>query len=174
MTRNRIWAASSLESTGGRAAAAISVLVLGLGLTACGSTTATSTQSAAESILGGDITMEDGNLSVEASAGAFGVGPDLTMPDTWPAAVPAFNRGNLIGVEVIGDQATATWSTQLTPEDALGHYRSLLVLAGLNIVSDVDSLGQPTLQATGRGYRVNATAIDSGPQTSMIVTAVAN
>ncbi|MBU6279996.1 MAG: hypothetical protein KGN78_12200 [Actinomycetales bacterium] len=174
MARNEIWAAHSLQTLSGHAAAAVGVLALGLGLAACSAGTTSSTQSAAESILGGDITMEDGNLSIDASAGAFGVGPDLTMPDTWPTSVPAFNRGNLIGVEVIGDQATATWSTQLTPEDALGHYRSQLVLAGMNIVTEVDSLGQPTLQATGRGYRVNATAIDAGPQTSMIVTAVAN
>ena len=174
MSRCGMWTASILHSTGSRAAAAISVLALGLGLTACSAGTVSSSQSAAESILGGDISVDDGNLSVDASAGAFGVGPDLTMPDTWPASVPAFSRGNLIGVEVIGDQATATWTTQLTPEDALGHFRSQLVLAGMNIVTEVDSLGQPTLQATGRGYRVNATAIDSGPQTSIIVTAVAN
>ena len=174
MTRNRMWTARGSQGTGMRAAAVVGVLALGLGVTACTSGTTTSTQSAAESILGGDITMEDGNLSIDASAGAFGVGPDLTMPDTWPAAIPSFSRGNLIGVEVIGDQATATWYTHLTPDDALGHYRSQLVLAGLNIVSDVDSLGQPTLQATGRGYRVNATAVDTGSQTSIIVTAVAN
>ncbi len=170
MTRYSVVAhAHSLHSTGVRAAAAAATLALGLTLVGC----STGTTSSEDNILGGSVTMEDGNLSVEASAGAFGVGPDLTMPDTWPSPVPAFSRGDLIGVEVLGDQATATWYTELTPEDALGHYRSQLVLAGLNIATEVESMGQPTLQATGRGYRVNVTALDSGVQTALVVTAVA-
>lgn len=149
------------------------VLLLGTpALVSCGDAIQQGAEQIAEGALGGDVDITDEGLTIEGEGGEnLALGSDLALPESWPAAVPAFEGGSLSVVSVSAGNANAMWTYEGTGDDALATYRSALESAGYVIETESTIGGLTVMNAAGNGFRIDATIGEVAGQTSVTVTA---
>jgi hypothetical protein len=157
---------------------AIAALVAGLALgavtlTACGSAQ-DAIENAAGDAIGGDVNLEEGELSVTDSEGnSIQLGENVSLPDNWPAEVPAYDGGSLMTVVVSGDGATvnAVWLSDASPEDAMAAYSAILESAGYTKGDVTAAAGMSTSTFTGNGYTVTVLTMSSDSGSTVTIEA---
>ena len=148
---------------------AASVLAAGLALTmtACGQ----AAEQAAEQAIGGDVDVNDGNVTVKDDEGnEVSVGENVELPADWPSAVPAVEGGTLMmaGVDADGG-ASAMWQVQADPESASTAYGSQLESAGFTKDAEAMLDTAAMRQFAGNGLRVSVSASESDGSTAVLV-----
>jgi len=131
-------------------------------LAGCGSAAESAIENAAGEAIGGDVDLDNGNLTVTNSDGSqVQIGENLAVPDSWPAAVPTYDGGALLSVTVDGDgsRANAMWKTDAAAEDAIDAYTAALISAGFAPREVNEMEGVNTADFTGNGYSVTLLAI---------------
>ena len=149
------------------------VLIIGTpALAACGEAIQQGAEQLAENAVGGDVDITDQGVTIEGKGGEdLAMGSNLSLPDSWPSAVPAFEGGSLSVVSVSGGSANAMWTYEGTGADALAAYRSALESAGYVIESESTIGGLTVISADGNGYHLDATIGEVAGQTSITLTA---
>ena len=142
-------------------------------LSACGGIAEHAAEQAAEQAIGGDVDVEDGQVTVtDASGNAMAIGENVALPDDWPAEVPAYDNGQLAMVTVQADgSANGMWMTDVTPEEAAAAYEAQLTSAGYTSASTSNLGGMIVAEYEGNGYKVSLQTIAAEGQTSLIVAA---
>lgn len=142
-------------------------------LASCGDAMQQGAEQLAEGAVGGDVDISDEGVTIEGEGGQnLAMGSNLSLPDSWPAAVPAFEGGSLSVVSVSGGNANALWTYEGAGDAALAAYRSALENAGYVIETESTIGGLTVINAMGNGYSVDATIGEVAGQTSITVTAV--
>jgi hypothetical protein len=139
----------------------------------CGQAAEQVAEQAAEQAIGGDVQLDDGNVTVTDDEGnEVAIGEDVSLPDTWPAEVPVYEDGTLAMVSTQADGAAfATWMTDATPEEAATSYDAALTAAGFTLETDSNMGGMVVREYVGNGYTVGVSVIESDSQASVMVTA---
>lgn len=156
-----------------RAAALMVVIAVagGVTLVGCGQMAESATEKLIEGAAGGDVNVdvEGDGVTVEGENGGFAVGGDLSLPENWPADIPAYGGGSLVMVSVdsASGGATAVWSTEESVDDAAASMRSAVEGAGYAIESDSQMEGLRAFSATGNGYRLDVSVGGSDGATSV-------
>ncbi len=153
--------------------ALVAALMLGTpALAACGDAIQQGAEQLAEGAVGGDVDITDQGVTIEGEGGEdLAMGSDLSLPDSWPPAVPVFEGGSLSVVSVSGGNANAMWTYEGSGDDALAAYRSALESAGYVIETESTIGGLTVINAQGNGFRIDATIGEVAGQTSITVTA---
>jgi hypothetical protein len=150
------------------AALAASVPLMG----ACGSSVEQAAEQAAEQALGGDVNIEGDSMTMTDEEGnEVAVGEGISLPDTWPDSVPAFEGGTL-GVASVNADGTASgmWTTDAASADAVAAYGAALESAGFT-QSSTSAMGDLNIaDYTGNGLTVNVSAIAADGTTTVVVT----
>ena len=146
------------------AAAAVSIALLAGAplLAGCGNAAESAIENAAGEAIGGDVELNDGNLTVTNSDGTqVQIGENLSIPDSWPAAVPTYDGGTLLTVSVEGDgsRANAMWKADVAAQAAIDAYSAALTSAGFTAGTVNDMDGVSTADFSGNGYSVTLMAI---------------
>jgi hypothetical protein len=152
------------------------ILALGVPVIAgCGGAIQNAAEEAAgNSAVGGDVNIEDDGISVTDSNGnEIQLGDDVSLPDNWPSAVPAFEGGQLKSVMVAGDGASvnAVWQADGTADEAAKAYGAALEAAGFTPGDMTSTAGMTGGDYTGNGYKVNVVVIAADGTTSVMVNA---
>lgn len=152
-----------------------SILALGTpALVSCGSAVENAVEEAAGNALGGDVSIDDGNMTVtDAEGNEMQIGENIAVPDNWPAEIPVYEDGALISV-VIGSggaSINAIWTTTGTPEEAAAAYGSALESAGFSGGDTSAVAGMSSMDYTGNGYTINVTTIAADGSTTLMMNA---
>jgi hypothetical protein len=143
-------------------------------LTACGSAVENAVEEAAGNALGGDVSIDDGNLSVTDEEGnEMQLGENVSVPDNWPAEIPVYDNGKLISVMVAGDGSSvnAVWQTDATVEEAAAAYGSALEASGFTAGDTSAITGMTNATYDGNGYTVTVTTLDAEGTATLMVNA---
>ena len=149
-------------------------LVLGTPMLAsCGGIAENAAEQAAEAAVGGDVDINDEGVTVTDDEGnEMAIGEGVSLPDTWPAEVPAFDGGTLSMVTVQKDgSANAMWQVDGTAEEAAAAYGATLEAAGYTSESTSNIEGMMGGDYTGNGYTVNVVSLAADNETTLMVTA---
>lgn len=149
------------------------MLVVGTpALTACGQAAESIVENAAGAAAGGDVDIEDGQVTVQDSEGNnFAAGDNVDLPDSWPSAVPVPDGGTLISVMTSADSTTANaiWTVEASQDDAGKAYGDQLTGAGFTADSTQAVAGMVGGQYTGNDLKVNVVVLDADGKTSIMV-----
>lgn len=142
-------------------------------LAACGGVAEQAAEKAVEAAGGGDVDIDNGNVTVtDESGNAFVAGENVTLPDNWPSAVPAFDGGTLSLATVQADgTAGAMWIVDGSPEDAAQAYGATLEAAGFTQSQISNAGGMSIAQYDGNGFTVGVTAVEADGKTGLTVSA---
>ena len=143
-------------------------------LTACGSAIENAVEEAAGNAVGGDVNIDDGNVSVTDSEGnEMSIGEDVSIPDNWPSEIPVFDNGKLVTVVIGsgGSSVNAMWTTDATPEEAAAAYGSALESAGFTKGDVSAAAGMASGDYTGNGYKVTVVTLSADGASSLMVNA---
>ena len=141
-------------------------------LAGCGDAIQQGAEQIAEGAVGGEVDITDEGVTIEGEGGEnLAMGSNLSLPDSWPTAVPAFDGGSLSVVSVSAGNANAMWTYEGSAEDALASYRAALESAGYVIETESAIGGLTVINANGDRYRIDATIGEVAGQTSITLTA---
>lgn len=143
-------------------------------LTACGSAVENAVEEAAGNALGGDVNVDDGNISVTDEEGnEMQLGENVSVPDNWPSEVPVYDNGKLISVMVAGDGSSvnAVWQTDATTEEAAAAYGAALESSGFTVGDTSAMSGMTNSTYEGNGYTVTVTTLDAEGTATLMVNA---
>ena len=156
----------------GSTALAAALLLGTPALVSCGDAIQQGAEQIAEGAVGGNVDITDEGVTIEGEDGEnLAMGSNLSLPNSWPSAVPAFEGGSLSVVSVSGANANAMWTYEGSGNDALATYRSALESAGYVIETESTIGGLTVINAVGTGFRIDATLGEVAGQTSITVTA---
>ncbi|MDO8307857.1 MAG: hypothetical protein Q7V58_05815 [Actinomycetota bacterium] len=151
------------------------VLAVGAGtLTACGSAVENAVEEAAGNALGGDVSIDEGEIAVTDEEGnEMLMGEDVAVPDNWPSEVPIYDNGRLISVMVAGDgsNVNAVWQTDATTEEAAATYGAALESSGFTVGDTSAVSGMTNATYEGNGYTVTVTTLDAEGTATLMVNA---
>ncbi len=145
-------------------------------LAACGGVESAA-ENAAEAAIGGDVDINDGNVTITDESGkAVTIGENVELPDGWPAEVPAYDAGSLNAAAVEPDgTASALWTVDQSPADAVAAYGALLQGAGFTLKPSEGTMPSMDMLASadyeGNGYTVNVSGMGAEGQTVLTVSA---
>lgn len=146
-------------------------------LAACGGMAEQAAEQAAEAAVGGDVDISDGNVTITDESGkAVTVGENVDLPDGWPAEVPGYDSGSLNAAAIEPDgTASALWTVDQTPREAVDAYGAILEAAGFTLVPSEGTMPSMDMLASadyeGNGYTVNISGLGAEGQTVVTVTA---
>lgn len=142
-----------------------------LGVSACGQAAEKAAEQAAEQAIGGDVDVNDGNVTVKDGEGnEVSLGENVELPADWPSAVPAVEGGTLTMAGLDGDGgASAMWQVDADPETASTAYASQLESAGFTKDAEAMLDEAAMRQFLGNGLRVSVSATESDGATAVLV-----
>ena len=163
--------------------AALAALALGItGLVGCSNPADEVAEQLTEELVeaGGDgnvdVDIDDESMTITDDEGnEMAVGEGVSIPDTWPSAVPLFEGGTVVMSTVQPDvAASAVWETDASVEEAADAYDAQLTSAGFEL--DQDAAVAETII---RGYSsatmtLSVSVSDEGGTTTVTVAAAMN
>jgi hypothetical protein len=155
-----------------RSVALVSGAVLsGLVLVGCGQAAETAIEQAAEQAIGGDVAIDEGQVSVTDDEGnTTVVGEDVELPDEWPAVIPVPDAPLMAAsVDAAGKAVTSSWMGDADPAVAAEAYGQQLLDAGFELDSTGTAPGLNDATYLGNGYQVSVRAIELDESSSMLM-----
>lgn len=139
---------------------------------ACGSSVEQAAEQAAEQALGGDVNIEGDSLTMTDEEGnEVSVGEGIGLPDQWPSAVPPLEGGTLGAASANADgTASAMWTTDQAPADAVAAYSAALEGAGFTSTSTSVMGDLNIAEYAGNGLTVGVSAVGADGMTTVIIT----
>jgi opacity protein-like surface antigen len=144
----------------------------GVALAGCGQAAETAIEQAAEQAIGGDVAIDDGQVSVTDDEGnTTVVGEDVELPEEWPTVIPVPAGAPLMAasVDAEGKAVTSSWMGDPDPAVAAEAYGQQLLDAGFELDSTGTAPGLNDATYLGNGYQVSVRALELDESSSMLM-----
>jgi hypothetical protein len=152
------------------AAIAAMTLIITPALAACGESAELAAEQIAEDAMGGDVDIEDGNVTITDEQGNEMVaGADVALPANWPLPVP--NSGSLAMATVQTDgTAYAMWVVDGSATQVADDYGQLLIAEGYALNQDTNLDGAIMRDYSAMGMFVSVVVGETEGETTIAVT----
>jgi len=152
------------------AAMAAITMIVTPALAACGESAELAAEQIAENAMGGDVDIEDGNVTIKDEQGNEMVaGQDVALPANWPLPVP--DSGSLAMATVQTDgTAYAMWVVDGSATQVADAYGQLLIAEGYALNQETNLDGAIMRDYSGMGMFVSVVVGETEGETTIAVT----
>jgi len=141
---------------------AVVVVPVALVLPGCGQAAEQAAEQAIEQGTGAEVDIEDDSVKVTDEEGnEFAAGGDVSLPDSWPAEVPAPPGELLFAGSSAAGGVTGSWQVDASVGDVIADYADALAGAGFAAGEDSDLGGAKTRTFEGNNLLVEVIAVQS-------------
>ena len=152
------------------AAIATLTLIFTPALTACGEGAEQAVEQFAENAIGGDVDIEEGNVSIKDEQGnEMVVGADIALPENWPLPVPRSGTLAMATVQTDGT-AYAMWVVDGPAAQVADDYGQLLIAEGYALNQETNLDGAIMRDYSAMGMFVSVVVGETEGETTIAVT----
>ena len=152
------------------AAIAAMTLIVTPALAACGESAEQTAEQIAENAMGGDVDIEEGNVTITDEQGNEMVaGADVALPASWPLPVPDPATLAMATVQTDGT-AYAMWVVDGSASEVADDYGQLLIADGYALNTDTNLDGAIMRDYSAMGMFVSVVVGETEGETTIAVT----